>query len=324
MDGIKIMIKILIVSFMSFFIFCTENKKDIAKVESSFKIDEMLSQSGSLYEKVNLKCDKVDLPNSCNYQDFKIKFNYNDHLNFLTISNRVEEKKFSIEENFSGTGLRCSLFESKSKKYKLVIVELEYEYSLESYFYLISSKEIKFRGKFLSEIQSDDFQGLEYKVSDNLTSARIQIKNGRSIKTYTVNYAEISRNNSVSNVKADTHLSDQESKSIIDLKNIKGEYYLDIEKDEVQLLLEFEKDFVFLIESGNMGRLYNKHLLKTIIEAQKMKLYYIETKNGSPKHLRANLKIGELFIENNTLFIDSDFLKNEYDLNNKVRVVKSK
>lgn len=303
--------------------FCNENKKDSTKVENGIKTEQI--SSNSLYEKLNLKCDKPDLPNTCNYQDLKIKFDYNNHLNFLFISNKTKEQNFSIEKNFSGIGLGCSLFESKSKKHQLLIVELEYEYSIESNFYLISSNEIKFAGKIITETKSDDFQKLEYKITDDKTFAEIQIKNNSSIKKFKIDYTESSKINPRIPEEEVTYTSNIEnSKSEIDLKKLKGEYYLDSNNEEVELILEFEKDFVFLIESGYMGRLYNKHLLKTTFDKEKLKLFYLETKEGSPDVLKPNEKVADIFIENNTLWLDSPYLKSKYAINNKVKVIKSK
>ncbi|MCL9805312.1 hypothetical protein NAT51_07255 [Flavobacterium amniphilum] len=300
--------------------------KDDIKV-CNIKVVNKEVVSDSLYKKIDLKCDKDILPVSCNYQDLKIKIDYSNSLNFLTVSNKLKEQKFSIQDNFSGTGLQCSLFESKSKKIRILIVDMEYEYSVESYFYLITSDEIKFAGKFSTETQTDDFQKLEYEISDDNTSAGIQIKNGNSIKKYVIAYTENKKVNHISTLPVtvvDLHKSNQQTNTETDLKSLKGEYYLDAKNEDVELLMEFDKDVAFLIESGNMGRLYNKHLLKYTIEGQRMKLHYIETKEGSPDVLKVNEKIAELFIENHALWIDSPYLKNKYGLGNKVKVIKTR
>lgn len=127
----------------------------------------------------------------------------------------------------------------------------------------------------------------------------------------------------VSTIKEASSVNSKPSHGEIDLKKIKGEYYLDTKNDEVELLLEFDKDIAFLIESGNMGRLYNKHLLKYVIEGQKMKLYYTQTTEGSPDDMKSNQKIAEMYVAENSLFIDSPYLKNKYNLDSKIKVVKS-
>ena len=107
------------------------------------------------------------------------------------------------------------------------------------------------------------------------------------------------------------------------MNNLKGEYYLDNNSDDIEFLLEMNKNESFFVESGNMGTLYNKYLLSTKQVEDKLYLYYISTIEGTELKFNRNTPFGVLYIENGNLYTEINYITKKYNLKNKIKVTKS-